>query len=57
MTLGEIVNLQNVSLPKNNFPKCQPKHQMTEMLCGLYYKTFRIVIYDRNDSTIVDPVL
>ncbi len=24
---------------------------------GLYYKTFRIVIYDRNDSTIVEPVL
>jgi hypothetical protein len=27
------------------------------MTSGLYYKTFRIVIYDRNDSTIVDPVL
>jgi hypothetical protein len=26
-------------------------------ICGLYYKTFRIVIYDHNDSTIVDPVL
>ncbi len=25
--------------------------------CGLYYKSFRIVIYDRNDSTIVEPVL
>jgi hypothetical protein len=24
---------------------------------GLYYKTFRIIIYDRNDSTIVEPVL
>ncbi len=24
---------------------------------GLYYKSFRIVIYDRNDSTIVVPVL
>ncbi len=24
---------------------------------GLYYKTFGIVIYDRNDSTIVEPVL
>ncbi len=24
---------------------------------GLYYKTFRIVIYDRNDSMIVEPVL
>ncbi len=24
---------------------------------GLYYKTFRIVIYDRNDSTIIEPVL
>jgi hypothetical protein len=24
---------------------------------GLYYKTFRIVIDDRNDSTIVEPVL
>ncbi len=23
----------------------------------LYYKTFMIIIYDRNDSTIVDPVL
>ncbi len=25
--------------------------------CGLYYKTFRIIIYNRNDSTIVEPVL
>ncbi len=24
---------------------------------GLYYKSFRIVIYDRNYSTIVEPVL
>ncbi len=24
---------------------------------GLYYKSFRIVIYDRNNSTIVEPVL
>jgi hypothetical protein len=27
------------------------------VICGLYYKTFRIVIYNRNDSTIVEPVL
>ncbi len=26
-------------------------------ISGLYYKSFRIVIYDRNDSTIVEPVL
>jgi hypothetical protein len=26
-------------------------------LSGLYYKSFTIVIYDRNDSTIVEPVL
>jgi hypothetical protein len=26
-------------------------------LSGPYYKSFRIVIYDRNDSTIVEPVL
>ncbi len=35
-------------------------HLMTIILsdtCGLYYKTFRIVIYDGNDSTIVEPVL
>ncbi len=25
--------------------------------CGLYYKSFTILIYDRNDSTIVWPVL
>ncbi len=24
---------------------------------GLYYKTFRIIIYDCNDGTIVQPVL
>jgi hypothetical protein len=24
---------------------------------GLYYKRFRIVIYDRNDSIIIEPVL
>jgi len=27
------------------------------MACGLYYKTFRIIIYDGNDSTMVEPVL
>jgi hypothetical protein len=33
---------------------------ITSLTCGLYYKTFRIVIYDRNDTsqyyktTIVD---
>ncbi len=25
--------------------------------CGLYYKSFTIVIYDINDSTIVEPLL
>jgi hypothetical protein len=24
---------------------------------GLYYKSFTIVIYDHNDSTIVEPIL
>jgi hypothetical protein len=24
---------------------------------GLYYKSFTIVIYDRNDSTIIEPLL
>jgi hypothetical protein len=28
-----------------------------EQACGLYYKGLTIVIYDHNDSTIVDPVL
>jgi hypothetical protein len=26
-------------------------------LSGLYYKSFTIIIYDRNDSTIVEPLL
>ncbi len=26
-------------------------------ICGLYYKSFTIVIYDRNDSTIVEALL
>jgi len=26
-------------------------------ISGLYYKSFRIVIYNQNDSTIVEPVL
>jgi len=26
-------------------------------ICGLYYKSFMIVIYDRNDSMNVEPVL
>jgi hypothetical protein len=30
---------------------------LTCITSGLYYKTFRIVIYDPNDSTIVEPVL
>jgi hypothetical protein len=25
--------------------------------CGRYYKSFRIKIYNRNDSTIIEPVL
>jgi hypothetical protein len=25
--------------------------------CGLYYKSFKNVIYDRNDSMIVEPLL
>jgi hypothetical protein len=25
--------------------------------CGLYYKSFTIVIYDLNDSTIIEPLL
>ncbi len=32
-------------------------HESIWSICGLYYKTFRIVIYDRNDSTIIEPVL
>ncbi len=27
------------------------------MISGLYYKSFTIVIYDRNDSMILEPVL
>ncbi len=30
---------------------------MQDIICGLYNKNFRIVIYDRNDTTIVEPVL
>ncbi len=28
-----------------------------ETTCGLYYKSFEIVIYNRNDSTIIEPLL
>ncbi len=31
--------------------------QVSGITIGLYYKTFRIIIYNRNDSTIVEPVL
>jgi hypothetical protein len=37
------------SLPRQKF--------LSSDSCGLYYKTFRIVIYDHNDSMIVEPVL
>ncbi len=30
---------------------------MAKKTSGLYYKSFTIVIYDRNDSTIVESVL
>ncbi len=30
---------------------------MQDLICGLYYKKFRIIIYDRNDTTILEPVL
>jgi hypothetical protein len=30
---------------------------MESLTCGLYYKSFTIVIYDRNDSTIIEPLL
>jgi hypothetical protein len=29
----------------------------TALVSGLYYKSFIILIYDRNDSSIVEPVL
>jgi len=29
----------------------------TSKACGLYYKSFTIVIYDCNDSTIIEPLL
>ncbi len=41
---------------QDNYIKLGCYHEQNET-CGLYYKTFRIVIYDRNDSTIVEPVL
>ncbi len=45
---------------QNGWKKC-PCHLKTFYalidISGLYYKTFRIVIYDHNDSTIVEPVL
>jgi len=28
-----------------------------KLICGLYYKSFTIVIHDRNDSTIIEPLL
>ncbi len=37
--------------------RCQLDEIQDLETSGLYYKTFRIVIYDRNDSTIVEPVL
>ncbi len=30
---------------------------MVRQFCGLFYKSFVTVIYDRNDSTIVEPLL
>jgi hypothetical protein len=34
------------------------KHQLDQdETCDLYYKSFTIVIYDCNDSTIINPVL
>ncbi len=30
---------------------------MQDLICGLYYKILRIVIYNRNDTMIVEPVL
>jgi len=30
---------------------------LTENISGLYYKSFTIIIYDHNDSTILEPVL
>jgi hypothetical protein len=45
------------NVPKRRFNPFRYLRFVTPLTCGLYYKTFRIVIYDRNDSTIVEPVL
>ncbi len=31
--------------------------QIAFLISGLYYKSFTIVIYDCNDSTIIEPIL
>ncbi len=46
------------------FIKFPPEERISVWMCqyindnsGLYYKSFMIVIYDHNDSTIVEPLL
>ncbi len=39
------------------FGGLQPKGTLRAPLSGLHYKSFMIVIHDRNDSTIEEPLL
>ncbi len=59
-----LLNLKKIKLRPKIFKVREVKrinyfveNESSWLSSGLYYKTFRIVIYDRNDSTIVEPVL
>jgi hypothetical protein len=43
--------------PGNLMLTCEKALKVDSQTSGLYYKTFRIVIYDRNDSTNVETVV
>ncbi len=66
-----VIQSLQMKIIRKEMQKCFQHHKLRKIIfvyhesffeydyftCGLYYKTFRIVIYDRNDSTIVEPVL
>ncbi len=55
-----IQHLSHTSVAKQTVTKFIIANEIighTLLSCGLYYKSFTIVIYSRNDSTIIEPVL
>ncbi len=57
-TTGHIKTNKSILINSRNMIKIDNILKLqTIYSCALYYKSFTILIYNRNDSTIIEPVL